>query len=366
MVNKIKKYKNSETLKKLYWEENLSMGRIANRFNVSKTIIAYFMKKYNIPCRHENQRRLDITNKVLIDLYLKKKLSIPKIAELLDASSLTIWRKIKKYRIELRPRLGRPIKYPKTPFSNDPIEKSYMLGLRTGDLYAKKSGKQIQLVTGSTHPAQFKMFQKTFEKYSRIYIRLNKIRRYWYIECLLDKSFKFLLKKLERIPYWILNNTTCFYAFLAGYSDCEASWSTWKPKGMNKFLAKYQLSTSDRDILYQIKIKLQNLGFMSSFGILRKKNQKTTLGKYNKDMYFVYLNRQKNIREIAKILLNYSKHEEKIWKMKFILQEMDKNCEDVKSKLDEFKRVVKETRLDQSFIMLPLPFPPHDETHEVL
>jgi len=345
----MKVYQNPHILKELYWKKGLSQAEIAEKFGVAKSLISYFMKKFNIACRHKNKPRSDITKELLTTLYLEKKLSILKISKLLKTTPLTILKKMKKYGIKSRPRGTLP-KYQKMPFSGNLEEKAYLLGLRCGDLWVGKIGKQIKIATATTHLAQLAMIKSTFEKYSKINVRLhlNKGKACWQIECLLDKSFEFLVKKPKNIPKNILDNDNYFYAFLAGYADCEAAWSIYNPKNTNYIFTKFQLATCDKNILLQIKNKLKKLGFTPCFGLLRKKGRKTNVAKYGKNLYFLYLNRQEEILKLAKILLKYSKHAEKMWRMKFIIENSGKKYEEVKNELLYFKKCVRETTLNKN------------------
>jgi predicted DNA-binding protein YlxM (UPF0122 family) len=93
----MKDYQNPEVLRKLYWEEGLSINQIAEKLKVSHSVIFCWMKRLGIPRRH---RRPDITKSLLEELYLKKKLSMYKIAYLLDTTYPTIWKKLKKFDIK--------------------------------------------------------------------------------------------------------------------------------------------------------------------------------------------------------------------------------------------------------------------------
>lgn len=368
-MNKNHLYKNQEILKSLYWKEELSTKRIAEKFGVTHDTIQYWMEKFNIQCRHNNMKRPDISKKLLEKLYLKKKLSMPKIAKLLNTTYDTIWRKVRKYGIKVRDMSEAKMKYTKLSFSGDFIEKAYMLGLRAGDISAARACKQITVLTGTTHLSQLQMFKDVFGKYSKISTFVTTIksdgRKAWTIYCRLNKSFEFLLNKPKKIPKWILDNTHYFYAFLTGYADCEACWNIHKIKDNKKTRARFQITSGDKIVLSQIKNKLKELGFSPLFRLAHKKGYRKTLGKYNLDIYCLNLNHQKDVLKLAKILLKYSKHKEKIWKMKFVLENLGRNWEETKDKLLDFKRVTNETIINKSSIK-ELPFLRHDVIDEVL
>jgi DNA-binding transcriptional regulator YiaG len=355
----MKDYQNPEVLKKLYWKERLSQREIARKFGVSQRTINHWMKKFNIPRRYFN--RPDITKEVLEELYLKKKLSMPKIAKMLHTTYDTIWKKMRKYGIKVRTMSEAKMKYPKKPFSGDLTEKAYMLGLRAGDISADRAGKQITVVTATTHQAQLEMFRNVFEKYSFVNSFITTMkdgRKAWRIYCRLDNSFEFLLYKPNEIPKWILDDKNYFYAFLAGYADCEACWNIWKLKDCKKARTRFQITSGDKIILEQITNKLKEYHFKPRLRLAHKKGYRKTYGKYNKDMYCLNLHYQKEIRRLVKILLKFSKHAEKIWKMRFILEKQNKNWEDVKYKINEFKQQIKETNLNKSPKLQPQ-FRPH-------
>jgi len=298
------------------------------------------------------KRRLDITKNLLEDLYVKKKLSMPKIAKILNTSYFTVWNKMRTYEIKARSMSEAKIKYPKITFSGNLVEKAYMLGIRAGDISTAQASKQITVITATTHKAQLKMFAEIFGKYSKIktYVTTIKFdgRKAWRIYCRLNNSFYFLLNKPNKIPKWILNSINYFYAFLAGYADCEACWNIYKLKDCKKFRLKFQIISGDKIILTQIKNKLFKLKFTPILRLAHKKGYMRTFGKYKKDMYRLNLNYQEDLIKLAKILLNLSHHEEKIWKMKFFLENKGKNWEDIKDKIDKFKGWLEYTNLNTS------------------
>jgi transposase len=350
----MKEYQNPEVLNNLYWNGRLSQRAIARKFGVSQKTIKNWMKKFNIPSRHYN--RLDITKELLEKLYLKKKIPMPRIAKMLSTTYDTIWHKMRAYSIKIRSMSEAKMKYPKHPFSGSSNEKAYILGLRTGDIYANRDCKQITAVTGTTHPAQLKMFRKVFEKYSFVnsfIVRLKDGRKAWRIYCRLDESFCFLLEKPEKIPEWILDNSNYFYAYLAGYADCEACWYLYKQKDSKYLKIRFQIVSGDKIILRQLTQKLQKFGFKPRFRLAQKKGYKRNLGKYNKDMYCLNLHYQKDIIKLAEILIKFSLHQEKIWKMSFILKNQNRKWEEVKNKIEKFRAYVKENNLNNSIKQLP-------------
>lgn len=167
----------------------------------------------------------NISQKVLENLYLRDKLNIKQIAKKLGMSSYRIRNEMIRNNIEIR-NPPNTIKYIKTHFSNNLKEKAYMLGLRCGDVHARRAYNFIRITTTTTHLAFIKMMEDTFEKYSHVctHFRFNKDHNEWIVYCDLDDSFEFLINKPNRIPEKILNHDELFYHFLAGYMDSEGSW----------------------------------------------------------------------------------------------------------------------------------------------
>ena len=257
-------YRNPKILEELYWRRNLSALQIARMFGVkSHTTILNYLQKFNIPRKPSDRRNY--------------------------------WR---------------------THFFGNLNEKAYLLGLRTGDLHAFKHFRLIKVETTSPRNAQLKMFKEAFEKYAPVIVReakggyTEKTNRMY---CFLNSSFNFLVDKPKTIPDWILDDNELFYAFLAGYCDCEASWIITQHK---KYDGKYKdlifsLGTCDKAILEQIHQKLKELGFNVHLYMVREKG---TYGDRvcNFDLYRVMISDRKSVVKLAEKLLPLSKHDEKI------------------------------------------------------
>jgi hypothetical protein len=268
-----------------------------------------------------------------------------KIAKTLNTTYNTIWKKMKKFNIKTRSPSEARMKYLKKQFSNDLQEKAYLIGLRCGDIHACRASNQIRVTTSTTHFAQIEMFRKVFEKYSKVnfYPAFNeKVGREIVVYCFLNKSFNFLLNKPKRIPNWILRNKEYFFAFLSGYIDCEGYWQIYPRKTTGRTCARLRVATEDKTILNQLHKKLRLLGFNSRFRLTRRKGFLATFGKARKDMYEISINSMRDVLELAKILLKFSSHWEKIWKMKFIIENYNKPYQEVKIRIYNFKRKVKE------------------------
>ena len=363
----MKDYQNPEVLRKLYWKEGHSQVAITQKLGISEDTVRKWMRIFNIPVRQ--RERNDISKELLEELYWKRKLSVGKTSKLVKASPTTIKYKMKKYNIRTRSVIEANTKYIKVPFSGYLKEKAYLLGFRTGDLAAIKVGRCVRVIGGTTHPAQVNLFNSLFEKYSKTSMYKGTIksdgRKMWVLSCVLDNSFEFLVKKLKKIPNWIFDNHILFYAFLAGYADAEGSWILYRKNHGNGYYEKrmkvrFQILSGDKIILKELYKKLKFNDFDSKFRLSCKKGYH----KSNKDLYVLLLDKQQDCYKLAKILLAYSLHKEKTWKMKFLMKNLDKNWDEIKDEVKKFKQIIKDTRLNNDYIKLPLPFHRYGVTDE--
>lgn len=264
-----------------------------------------------------------ITKEALEDLYLKKKYSTLEVGKVLKVSDHTVRRWLRKFEIPIRTISETFTKYPKKSFYGNLAEKAYMLGLRTGNLYATSHRKLIRVETTSSQPLFIKMFKKIFNKYTtvKIYETESKItEKSLKVYCYLDSSFD-LTRKLKEIPEWVVKTDECFFSFLAGYADAEGSWvisehkiKKWKYKDII-----FSIKSCDKTILYQIHQKLKELGFKSHIYLERKAGASTQLGKYHSDLYKVVVY-GKDVVKLAEIILPLSHHENKQKRMTEIIE----------------------------------------------
>lgn len=258
--------------------------------------------------------KTNIQEEELRKLYWEKNLSTLQIAKILGfRSKSSVLNHMMKFGIPRRPSDKK--NYFRKPFSGNLDEKAYLLGLRTGDLFAKKHFNLILISMTSPKAAQMKMFNEAFGGYAHITEREAKggftetTRR---ADSLLHPSFEFLAEKNSSIPFWILQNNQLFYFFLAGYCDAEASWIVTEHKrykGRWKDLV-FSLGTCDKNILEQINQKLRDLGFNSHLYLVRRKGIYGTRV-CNFDLYRVMMSNHDDIVRLAKILLSFSKHDDK-------------------------------------------------------
>lgn len=323
-MTKYVKLLSKANIQTLYWKKNLSIYKIAKKFDVNPQLIRYYAIKYNIPLRPPKsiqKEKFKISKNILKKMYVKDKLPTTKIAEKFGIKSdYTINLKLRKFGIVPRSMSEAKMKYVKTNFSGNIKEKAYLLGLRIGDLAVTRNSLQIRISNSTTHNAQIRMIEKVLKKYTHIHKFLNKDKRGIKEFCIygdLNKSFEFLLDKPKILPKWILRNKEIFFHFLSGYSDAESNWNISK-HGKNSVQIEFNLRSNDKEILRQIDSKLNIYGFRSKFRLFARKGERATYGEYRKNIYSTRVIKKSDVIKLAKILLPLSMHDEKIWKMNLI------------------------------------------------
>ncbi len=333
-----------EQLEELYLKQKLSLTQIGKKFDCESTNILYWLKKFNIKRRPAYFKKVDIPKEVLYDLYWNKNWTTQQIADKYGIKyGRSILKKFKKLGITSKTLSQANTKKFKKPFPNNLDEKTYFLGLRAGDFYAKQKNISIRMQTTSTHTAQINLTKKSFNRYgeTKIYLSKNKARGdEWFIYVDLDVSFDFLLKKPEKIPEWILENNEYFYQFLAAYVDCEGNWHFSKRHEIHSRFT-LRLRTGDKLILKDIKEKLESLGYKTVFHLETLKGTKSPTGQFERDIYNLTINKKEDIVKLIKNVLPLSKHSEKIRKMYFILENKDKKYDEVEKGWNKLREKIK-------------------------
>lgn len=164
------------------------------------------------------------TQEELRKLYEQQHLSLRAIARQKGCHSETVRQYLVLYDIERRSVSEAKIKYPRSSFSGNLVEKAYLLGFRAGDLYVQLANfspttQTIIVACTSTMSEQVKLFRSLFETYGHVSQYYSSGQSF--VACYLDRSFDFLLDKEDRVPDWIVADQCCFASYLAGYIDAE-------------------------------------------------------------------------------------------------------------------------------------------------
>lgn len=301
-------------LKKLYFQDKLSMLQIANKLGCTPSAIVYKFKKFSLRSRGNIglAKPIKLSKKGVEFLYYQKRLSLKKIANIVHCSESGLERRFKNYNLISRGNKNRACKYNKTDFSGDLIEKAYLIGFRLGDLNIMKRVSVIQVRCSTTIPAQIRLIKRLFIPYTTPHITMAK-RETYEIVCLVNGSFNFLLPKKDKIPEWITENKKFFFSFLAGYSDAEGSFYIHKRKNKVSF-GVFEIQTQQKNIIIQIWQNLQKHGIESIFPSISKKAGyiAPSGSKNNKDVWRITIARKHSLWELIKNIDIYVKHQNKI------------------------------------------------------
>ncbi|MBU0687507.1 MAG: LAGLIDADG family homing endonuclease [Candidatus Margulisbacteria bacterium] len=289
-----------EELQHLYCDQNLTIAEIAAHFNCGKTTIISKMQAFNIPSR---KKTIILSIESLETLYGKYGLKQKEIANLLNCNQATISNKMKEAKVKARDKAEISTKYPKHDFSNNLTEKAYMIGFRLGDLHVRLHRKLISVDSTTTRQEQIKLIKNLFNKYTHVLIRAT-IFGHTKIHCLLNQSFRFLLKKEDKIPKWILNKKESFLAFLAGYTDAEGCIGIYTNKSNGRSFM-FILRTYDKNILNQIWEKVSTLGIVCPKTYLcTPKGQQNN----NKDFWKFGVYKKDSLKKLFNLIKPYCKH----------------------------------------------------------
>lgn len=274
ILNKLRKYNilirqpkkkisiSREKIEKLYIQKNLSTYKIAEIFNCTSSTIYRYLKLYKIKTRP--LKRINIPKNELKNFYINKKFSLSKIAVIYKCNPVTIWQKMKGFNIPLRSYSETSTIHPKSNFSGNLEEKSYIIGFRIGDLGVRKNKNLICVGCGTTKDDQIQLIKNLFSHYGPVYIGNRDKRGAFHIDCSLNFSFSFLLPKHNSIPKWILRKRINFFNFLAGYTDAEGNIGVYQERAI------FRLRSYDKGVLKDIDKKLKRTGIKSLYRLESK------------------------------------------------------------------------------------------------
>ncbi len=291
----------------LYENEKFTTFQIAEKIGCCQATIWKRLKEFGISPRIAGPERVKISKKKLYHLYIKNKLSTWKLEEKLRIPRSTIHRKLKEYKIKTRNLSEANDKYPKKDFNGNMIEKSYLIGFRIGDLRVRKQHKNSRTISvgcSSTILEQIDLIRNLFKEYGKIWIKKNK--NIIYTEAYLNESFDFLIS--NKVPNWILKSKKYFFSFLSGFIDAEGSIKIYQN------MARFSLGNYDYNLLEIIYKKLNEYEIMCNKPILDKRK-----GKYNNEGY-IYRNnyghfrihKKEELLKLLKLIKPYIKHKNRI------------------------------------------------------
>src|SRR3989344_3914334 len=286
-------------LKNLYLHQKLSSSQIAKMYNCSAPHIRNKLSLFNIPIRNLSEAKLIergilIQEETLKKLYISKKLSAQKIANLYNCNEETIRLKLHKFGIPVRSRFDANTIFPRCHFSGNLVEKSYLIGFRLGDLWVgliRKNSQTIVVRSPNLKIEQMELIKNLFINYGRVKVNDKDIRGAFKIRCHVDMTFDFLLPKKDEIPDWVYSDDRYFIAFLAGYVDAEGHMGVRKDQTSHLVLSSY-----DKKILHQIYYGLNRMGIICLKPKMnRAKGYKDSYGVRNGDRWGTGVYRKKSL-----------------------------------------------------------------------
>lgn len=302
-----------ELLSKLYEKEKLTTYQIAEKVGCCQATIWKRLIEFNIKRRTPYELNSHVPSKnQLIEYYLDKKLSTWQIEKKYGFSRGTVHRKLKEFNISTRSRADSHIIYPRKNFSEDLIEKAYLIGFRIGDLGVRRiypNSKTICVASGSTIKEQIELIEGLFKKYGRVKIKTAKNHKI-NIWIALNESFNFLLSK--DIPNWVEKDKELFFSFLAGFSDAEGNIGVYNKQ------AVFQIGNYNKEILLFILRNLNENGV-----VCRGPYESNTSNyvhregyRYNQNYFQIRVSRKDSLLKLFSLLKPYIKHKNKIEALK--------------------------------------------------
>jgi len=310
-------------LERLYLVDKLSAMRIAEAYGlkyktpkVAESTILYHLKRNGIKRRNSVELSTKF-NEETVDEWVRRYQEGESLKEIAggELSPVTVFSRLRKRGMKLRDKVEAQIqavsKYERKPFSGDKIEKAYLVGLRYGDLDAVRHGRAIRVRVSTTHPAMAELFESLLSPFGMVhrYPRKAQFTGYeWTLECDLDSSFEFLLKK-PRIAELELLGEGEFSAFLAGFFDAEGSlFLHQKSSGP---APEANITNTDRDILVYLASRLFNLGIFSKLSLSNRVLEETGFNSIL-PMWRLDIWRFESVRKLARAMR--LRHAEKVAK----------------------------------------------------
>lgn len=297
-----------ERLHKLYFENNLSMDQIAKMFDCNHVTITNRFKEFGWKSRGNLGLRspIALSKERLLYLYELQKLSTNSIAKIIGCSEGGVERKMGEFDIQRRGTLKRiASKYKnKRDFDGSITEMAYIIGFRLGDLNVKQTNQVIIVRCSTTIQAQVDLIRDLFIKFGGVSVS-KATRGTFEINCFLNKSFDFLMKKWRRIPKWISDDKNNLLSFLFGYVDAEGHIDI-KRKGM-------QIATQEKGIIFGLWRSLNKFGIMCNKPLLSRKADHIDMRGFinNKDCWRLSLYKRSEFSKFLKLYMKKVKHDDK-------------------------------------------------------
>jgi len=247
-------------------------------------------------------RKIVIKPEELFNLYWKNGMSTYRIADIFGCSFSTVTNRLKEYKIPLKNNSQARNRYAKKDFSNNKIEKAYILGFRIGDLNVYKTCEESEVVVARCHTTRIEQciaIKKMFSKYGKVTVSKN--GKSIHINCFLNKSFDFLLDKHCSLDEFTDRDEV--FAFISGYIDAEGY------IGINQNRARLKIDSYDEYVLKWISTKLDNLKIRNKLLIISVCSDNRN---YGKPLWRVNVNYANDLFQLLIEIKKYSLHDKRL------------------------------------------------------
>jgi len=336
--------KNPLTLREMYCDEGLSIGEIARMVGTTKSHVYYYMAKFGIKRRPWTGLTFKQNPSLILDLYQNHGKTLKEVSSILGISKSTARDHIAK-KIHLRPR-STP-RYRRTPFSGNKTEEAYLMGFRAGDVNAfQDSTLTVTARVSTTHRAMLEMFLVSFSQYGHCVAvprRVFLTGYDWQVKVYLDNSFRFIIPRPLAPPL----EPNLLHAFTAGLSDSDGCWSAWGKRGRTAFY--FGVTSRNHELLMRLASALEKWNYHPRVNLSQKKgtvklvegregSRRITL---REDVWTLAIGRRDEIKRLALLVLPFSRHTEKIAKMKLFLDNRNEDWTEMGPRFERLRRRIR-------------------------
>lgn len=253
------------------------------------------------------RKKVKILKTTLQKLYWDENKSTYTIAKIYRCNAVTITNRLKEFNISRKTSSEARIKYKRFDFSENSIEKAYLIGFRLGDLNVYQTNTNSQLIIvrcHTTQTAQVNLMLSIFSKYGQVSISNSKYGMN--INCYLNSSFQFLLPKSKKVPTWINSSKKFIVSFIAGYIDAEGNFI------LNQNKARLKVDSYDEEILKWTKERLTDLNIKAILRLLSRKGEMSHQNyRWRANLWRLNVNEANSLLQFILLLKPFLKHEKR-------------------------------------------------------
>ena len=262
-----------------------------------------------------------VSKELVQKLYIQDNLTPFQIGEKIGCSFKTIRNRLKEHNILFKDPAYARMTYDKKDFNGTFSEKAYMIGFRIGDLNVyKKSPDSYTIVVRchTTQEQQVDVIKSLFDKFGRVTVSFNK--GHFHVNCFMNKSFSFLIKKDTSSWGWIKNtDDKVIFNFIAGYTDAEGNFI------LNQKRARFKIDSYDASILKWISWFLKHKGIHNKLRIIYKKGEKVpTQNPFPKDLWRLNINDMNALQIFLVKIMPLLRHQNRLLQAKESLLNINK------------------------------------------